>query len=546
MYIWDALYGKIEFEPIFYKCMMSPEVQRLREVRLCNINSLCITGSSNINRFEHSVGTAYLAALNINSIAQSHLKHDKKTKETFVIAALLHDVANGPFGHSYEYIMGKQGFYPEKGLDDILSFEGIGANKTETRYTPIYFGKLKTLRDILDEQQKKTIEAIIAGNHQLSGLLSSQIDLDNIDNVFRMAHHMGLSFSKKAPLCLAQNMYVVDGSVRFNREAEPYLIEWFEVRKKVYKFLLLNPQEFAGKYMLTEAMDIFFECVSKNMARNKDGKLVSIEWHYTDYQLMVELGSLTEVWLPRRILLFDGIDEATIQKIFGDDNKETQKIELRNYVQALSLITPIKDKGKSGNSTKLQLSDNYKYLFTDDNTIEISDRNMVFIICGEKLYKEVDSCYNPSQIISRLMSGDLYNCLMILETIDVKKYPEFLNYSRRIYIEADLEARIRNQKEFSRLNIGIHPILDINKTERQLSIIFENDLETTIIGGCSSLKLLIGVFLKNEPYGLCSGKTPLAKHRTKLTEIILDYFASYFENGAKVVPLYEEAGEYGY
>lgn len=56
--IGNALYGKIEFSALVYKCMLSPEVQRLREVRLCNINSLCITGSSNTNRFEHSVGTA--------------------------------------------------------------------------------------------------------------------------------------------------------------------------------------------------------------------------------------------------------------------------------------------------------------------------------------------------------------------------------------------------------------------------------------------------------------------------------------------------------
>lgn len=98
MYIFDALYGKIEFSTPIYRCMLSPEVQRLREVRLCNINSLCITGSANTNRFEHSVGTAYLAQLNIESSAQNHLKLGKNGKDTFVIAALLHDVANGPFG----------------------------------------------------------------------------------------------------------------------------------------------------------------------------------------------------------------------------------------------------------------------------------------------------------------------------------------------------------------------------------------------------------------------------------------------------------------
>jgi HD superfamily phosphohydrolase len=81
MYIFDALYGKIEFAPSINRCMMSPEVQRLREVRLCNINSLCITGSANTNRFEHSVGTAYLAQINMESPAQRHLKLGKKEKD---------------------------------------------------------------------------------------------------------------------------------------------------------------------------------------------------------------------------------------------------------------------------------------------------------------------------------------------------------------------------------------------------------------------------------------------------------------------------------
>ena len=85
MYIWDALYGKIDFSPFVYRCMLTPEVQRLREVRLCNINSLFITGSANTNRFEHSVGTAYLAMLNIESNLQKHLNLNKNEKETFRI-----------------------------------------------------------------------------------------------------------------------------------------------------------------------------------------------------------------------------------------------------------------------------------------------------------------------------------------------------------------------------------------------------------------------------------------------------------------------------
>lgn len=546
MYIWDALYGKIKFDSLVNRCMMSPEVQRLREVRLCNINSLCITGSSNTNRFEHSVGTAYLASVNIESSVQRHLRLDKNAKETFIIAALLHDVANGPFGHSYEYIMEKQGFVPEKGLGDVLSFEGSGVNKVAYKFSPIFFGKLKALNNILDLSQKMEVSRIIAGEHALSKLISSEIDLDNIDNVFRMAYHMGLRFAKEAPLRLAQNMYIADGNVRFKREAEPYLNEWFEVRKRVYKFLLLNPQEFAGKYMLTEAMDILFECTSENKARDKDNKPVFIEWYYTDYELMTELEGLTEVWLPRKTLLFDRIDDNSISGVLQSSDEITRKAKLKSYIQSVPLLTPIKDKGKSGNSNTLQLNDNYKFSVSTENVISVTDRNMEFEINGSKLYKVVYTRYNPSQIVARLMTGDLYDCLLILETTDVSKYPEFLDYSQRVNIEAELEVRIKAEKEFSRLSIGVHPILDKNKTERQLSITFDDDNKSSIIGDCSSRKLLIGVFIKNEPFGLSSGKIPLAKHREKLKKIVFDYFVSFFENGAKMVPLYEEADTYGY
>jgi len=545
MYIWDALYGKIEFDTSVNRCIMSPEVQRLREVRLCNINSLCITGSSNTNRFEHSIGTAYLASVNIESSAQIHLKLDKKAKETFIIAALLHDVANGPFGHSYEYIMEKQGFVPEKGLGDVLSFVGSGVNKVY-KFSPIFFGKLRALNNILDSSQKTEVSRIIAGEHSLSKLISSEIDLDNIDNVFRMAYHMGLRFTKEAPLRLAQNMYIVDGNVRFKRKVEPYLNEWFEVRKRVYKFLLLNPQEFAGKYMLTEAMDILFECTSENKARDKDNKPVFIEWYYTDYELMTELKGLTEVWLRRKILLFDHIDDNLITDVLQSSDEITRKAKLKNYIQSLPLLTPIKDKGKSGNSNTLQLNDNYKLSIPTENVILVADRNMEFEINGSKLYKVVYIRYNPSQIVGRLMTGDLYDCLLILETTDISKYPKFLDYSQRVNIEAELEATIKAEKEFSRLSIGVHPILDKNKTERQLSITFDDDNTSSVIGDCSSRKLLIGVFIKNEPFGLSNGKIPLAKHREKLNKIVFDYFISFFENGAKIVPLYAEADIYGY
>lgn len=543
MYIWDALYGKIEFSPLVYKCMLSPEVQRLREVRLCNINSLCITGSSNTNRFEHSVGTAYLAAINIEAAVQKHLKLTKKEKETFIIAALLHDVANGPFGHSYEYIMEKKGFIPEQGLSDVLGdvvSTGIGAHKNSSPFETIFFGKLRALTSILNGSQKEEVSQIIAGCHPLSKLISDSIDLDNIDNVFRMAYHMGLDFRKEAPIKLAESMFIENGSVVFLQEAKTYLEEWYLVRQRVYKFLLLNPQEFAGKYMLTEAMDILFECISQGKAEGRD-----IKWNYTDYQLMEELDLLKEKWLKRKTLLLENVDAKVVAEIKGEESKEEQRSLLKEYLEGLTLTVSIKEKGKTGESNKLLLSENFSYEIEEDGTVTIKNRNMDFEISGSKLYKVVNIRYNTSQIISRLMTGDLYQCLMILETSDVSKYGNFLEYSKRITLEDELEAKIRASKDFSRLSIGLHPILDINKTERQLRVLFKDMADPVVIGNTASKKLLIGVFIKNEPYGLRHAKFSLGSKQNKLIDIVTEYFASYFENGAKVVPLYEEADRYG-
>lgn len=543
MYIWDALYGKIEFSPLVYKCMLSPEVQRLREVRLCNINSLCITGSSNTNRFEHSVGTAYLAAINIETAVQKHLKLTKKEKETFIIAALLHDVANGPFGHSYEYIMEKKGFIPEQGLGDVLGdvvSTGIGAHKNSSPFETIFFGKLRALTSILNGSQKEEVSQIIAGCHPLSKIISDSIDLDNIDNVFRMAYHMGLDFRKEAPIKLAESMFIENGSVVFLQEAKTYLEEWYLVRQRVYKFLLLNPQEFAGKYMLTEAMDILFECISQGKAEGRD-----IKWNYTDYQLMEELDLLKEKWLKRKTLLLENVDAKVVAEIKGEESKEEQRSLLKEYLEGLTLTVSIKEKGKTGESNKLLLSENFSYEIEEDGTATIKNRNMDFEISGSKLYKVVNIRYNTSQIISRLMTGDLYQCLMILETPDVSKYGNFLEYSKRITLEDELEAKIRASKDFSRLSIGLHPILDINKTERQLRVLFKDMADPVVIGNTASKKLLIGVFIKNEPYGLRHAKFSLGSKQNKLIDIVTEYFASYFENGAKVVPLYEEADRYG-
>ncbi len=544
MYIYDALYGKVEFPSFVWRCILTPEVQRLREVRLCNINSLCITGSANTNRFEHSVGTAFLAEYNVLHNKDKYVNHCHELDE-LVLASLLHDVANGPFGHSYEYLREKEGFVPEKGLKNIFSSVvefGQGATGYSTPYEKVFFGQLRSLTGILSESQKQTISDIIGGNHYFSKLLVNNIDFDNIDNVFRMAYHMGIPFPIEAPIELAKSMYLVGEQVVYRKSAEKYLHCWYETRKKVYKFLLLNPQEFAGKYMLSEAMDISFQDKFQNNTQ------FGVKWYYTDFQLLEMLSNddQKEKWIDGYQLLKNPIDIDQVECI-RNLPKTDQTTALKSFVESIELTTPIKNRGKSGNSRNIELSDSFTYETKEENgesEVLIHDRGMHFVIQGEKLFKKVRVKYNPSQIISRLVCGDLYDCLMIVKSKDLSKYSWFLDYERRIGIENELESIIRSNKDFRSLNIGIHPILDKNKTERKLEVLYEGEDSPSTIG-VSSNDLLLGVFLKNEPYGLKHAKTPLAKHREELKLQVLNFFSKLLDGAIDVVNLYEEVDEYG-
>ena len=103
----DPIYGRVVLPGIVWDALLTPEVQRLREVRLCNNTSLVIPGGNNLSRYEHSLGTAYLAQIAAENLG---IKQDSIEWQALIIAALTHDVVSSAFGHTVEYILSRQGF----------------------------------------------------------------------------------------------------------------------------------------------------------------------------------------------------------------------------------------------------------------------------------------------------------------------------------------------------------------------------------------------------------------------------------------------------
>jgi HD superfamily phosphohydrolase len=319
-YIYDPLYGVIDdLPPYIWGVISCPELQRLREVRLCNINSLCLTGGANINRYEHAIGTCHLAQECLNSWPPLNPISEKEQK-FFLLAALLHDVASAAFGHSVEYIESKEGFEHEKAFEYVV----VGERRPSYQYKsatlePIFLGMYRELLSNLTEEDLRMIGKIISGKGRFGPLINSTIDLDNIDNVFRLGYHIGLVKSGEVPLKLAKSLYIENDKLVVRKEAVPLVEEWHKVRKMLYSLLLLNPEDFSAKCMLTEAIEI---------AKKKE--IQPFNWYDVDFELLGKLNKIKFKSYSRfkypKIALHSIIDINKTERqicIQTDDNKIT-------------------------------------------------------------------------------------------------------------------------------------------------------------------------------------------------------------------------------
>jgi HD superfamily phosphohydrolase len=381
--ILDPLYGRVNFDALAWETMRSPEVQRLRYVRMCNINSLLIVGASDICRYEHALGVYHLATLWANSN-----KLLKDEREVIQSAALIHDFFSGPFGHSLQYVL--------EDNDIEGGFEHEELKKAEENYYQVLTGASSFMGVPFQTKEKLAnrwvdVAETIAGRGRYAGILSGTIDLDNIDNVFRLAYHAGLATQEDARVAerLAIDISNERGKLAFSAERLPDIQRWYDVRCSLYKMLLEDWADFSAKAMLTNA----FEDAAVN-------ELVGVDsWVNTD------LGILSEI----------------IRKAVG----EHQRIAV---------------------------------------------------------------------LLKRLIVGDLYQPVILLQSASVGAYKLVKKIREKRKIEGVIKDRLKD--------IGIsgqflfHPILDSRKTGRSVSFKIKGKNKNITIGSDIN-RLLVGVFVSN-------------------------------------------------
>src|ERR1700686_5031965 len=93
----DPLYGEINLPKEILDLAGRPILQRLRHIRLSNIDSLSMPSIANISRYEHSLAVSFLS-----SRVSFGIGLDRDMSLALQAAALLHDTAIPPLGHLAE------------------------------------------------------------------------------------------------------------------------------------------------------------------------------------------------------------------------------------------------------------------------------------------------------------------------------------------------------------------------------------------------------------------------------------------------------------
>ncbi|MEM2137464.1 MAG: HD domain-containing protein [Candidatus Anstonellaceae archaeon] len=163
----DPLHGTVQLTPFEEKLLDTPQMQMLRGVRQLAMAYLVYPGA-NHTRFEHSIGTLFLA----DKICRE-LSLPSGQSEKIRAAALLHDVGHVAFSHEAEAVL----------KEKIGDHEKVGK-------------RLILKSEVADVLQEKFSPAEIAGIYStpLGQIITSDIGADRMDYLLRDSHYTGVAY----------------------------------------------------------------------------------------------------------------------------------------------------------------------------------------------------------------------------------------------------------------------------------------------------------------------------------------------------------------
>jgi HD superfamily phosphohydrolase len=414
--------------------MKCPELKRLKYIGMMNFKSMGMLSLTSITRLEHTFGLTYLTQLfcKANNISQH--------KNELLVAALYHDINCGSFGHSIEWAIDRYTPYNHEIKTEWLRDK---EKLSSLNIKPIFIDPPGLLRYNVAKKLKLNFELI---QHFIEGkelfiINNNGIDLDNIDNVFRMGLYLGMITDYiEAPIKLAQNLRISNGYDNFiiNKEMLKYVNVWYNLRADIYFKFIYNPEYMAFEYLL-------FELISKYTKHIEKEEQISNLFHYTDEKIlwyflgMKEYPELSSI--ARKLLLHE--IPVTYSIIRSTNFHYKRDLSNFNMLQALA-------KEVGGNlleySEKLSKSikgNLYYHLTTDDR--KTCRKVVIYVQEGEEIQKEIigdDNRYILIALLGKLHLADKEISALTDKTIETLNMHGYAGFER-----VDFADQASGQKE---------------------------------------------------------------------------------------------------
>ena len=168
----DPVFGFIKLKRgLLYDIVQHPLFQRLTRINQLGLASVVYPGARH-TRFQHSLGAFYLMTEAVKSLIEKGVYIFDSEAEAVQAAILMHDIGHGPFSHVLEHT-----------LISGISHEDISLMMME-RINQDLKGQLSLAISIFKDEYPNKIF------HQL---ISSQLDMDRLDNLRRDSFYTGVS-----------------------------------------------------------------------------------------------------------------------------------------------------------------------------------------------------------------------------------------------------------------------------------------------------------------------------------------------------------------
>ncbi|KIY67967.1 hypothetical protein CYLTODRAFT_277105 [Cylindrobasidium torrendii FP15055 ss-10] len=249
----DNIFGQIELTPLMCEIIDTPQFQRLRNLKQTGAAYHVWPGASH-NRFEHSLGTAHLAGLMVESIhrRQPELGITARDIACVKIAGLCHDIGHGPFSHLWEDYMSLA--QPEAKWTHEEQSERMFDHLIDDNNVPLPPQDVAFIKDLIAGAVKHSSVHEIPERTFLFEIVANKrngLDVDKWDYISRDMEATG-DRGNYSPLLLIHSARVIDGEICYGLSDVHNVVSLLQARYRLYA-LYNQPDIKAFEGMLVDA-----------------------------------------------------------------------------------------------------------------------------------------------------------------------------------------------------------------------------------------------------------------------------------------------------